>query len=218
LVKSNAAELLEKTLHDMKAISRQRLRIIMSSTTDPYQPLERTHQLTRQCLEVFARYADLDLLLIQTRSPLAERDLGLIQQIPYAWLSVTIETDLQPYLKNLRGGPPLAKRWALVQNAIAYGVPTQIAVSPCLPFSGLETFGQHLLQSGARRIVVDTVLDGDGADGERSARSPFARTDSGWKETTHAHHLYDYLQERGEMHNIAIGWSSAGFSGIAPRH
>src|SRR5438477_10564754 len=37
LVKSNAADMLEKTLHGMKATTRQRLRITMSSTTDPYQ-------------------------------------------------------------------------------------------------------------------------------------------------------------------------------------
>src|ERR1700730_3864985 len=49
LVKSNAAEMLDKTLSSMKTIARQRLRIIMSSATDPYQPLERTHQITRQC-------------------------------------------------------------------------------------------------------------------------------------------------------------------------
>lgn len=218
IVKSNAAALLEKILASMKAASRRRLRIIMSSTTDPYQPLERTYQLTRQCLEVFARYTDLDLLLIQTRSPLAERDLALMQQIPYVWLSVTVETDQQAYLKSLRGGPPLAKRWALVHNAIAGGVATQIAVSPCLPLADVETFGKRLLDSGARRIVVDTVLDGDGSGGERTARSPFAHTNAAWKETTHAHQLYHYLLEHSGAHNVAVGWSSAGFSGIVPRH
>ena len=48
----------------------------MSSTTDPYQPLETTHRMTRRCLEVFARYPDLELLVIQTRSPLAARDFA----------------------------------------------------------------------------------------------------------------------------------------------
>jgi DNA repair photolyase len=218
LVKANAAEMLEKTLHSMKSVSRQRLRIIMSSTTDPYQPLERTHQITRQCLEVFARYDDLDLLLIQTRSPLAERDCALIQQIPYAWLSVTIETDQQAYLKSLRGGPLLAKRWALVRTAAAYGIATQVAVSPCLPFSSPETFGQLLLHSGARRLVVDTVVDGDGAGGERTARSPFASAEVAWRATSHAHSLYGYLLEHSATNNITVGWSSAGFSGITPRY
>ena len=94
-VKTNAAQLLAKALSTMKPQVRQKLRIFMSSTTDPYQPVEREYQITRQCLEVFAGYDDLDLLVVQTRSPLAARDLSLLGKIPYACLSVTIETDDQ---------------------------------------------------------------------------------------------------------------------------
>lgn len=216
-IKTNAAELLDKALSKMKPVGRQKLRILMSATTDPYQPIERKQQVTRQCLEVFARYQDLDLLLVQTRSPLAERDLSLLQQIPYAWLSITIETDDSAYLKGLRGGPLLSKRWELVQIASAAGVPTQIAVSPCLPYTGVEIFGQRLLQSGARRLIVDTVLDGDGAGGKRSAHSRFAQLEPTWADTSHAHRLYHYLCEQVAGTNIAVGWSSAGFSGIPPR-
>jgi DNA repair photolyase len=65
----------------------------MNSVTDPYQPLEKRYRLTRQCLEVFAQFDDLDLLVIQTRSPLVIDDLELIACIPYAFLSMTLETD-----------------------------------------------------------------------------------------------------------------------------
>jgi DNA repair photolyase len=201
----------------MKPGARQKLRIFMSSTTDPYQPLERRYEVTRRCLEVFARYPDLDLLVIQTRSPLAERDLPLLRQIPYAWLSLTIETDDQDYLKRLKGGPSLEKRWELVRTARSYGIGTQITVSPCLPYSGVEQFGQRLLQSGTHRLVIDTVVDGDGADGERTARSPFARTGPDWNKTTHAHQLYHYLLAKVEDAGLSLGWSNAGFCGIAPR-
>lgn len=215
--KENAAALLDKALSTMKPAKRQKLRIFMSSTTDPYQPLERQYQLTRQCLQVFARYHDLDLLVIQTRSPLAERDLPLLRQIPYAWLSITIETDDQGYLKALKGGPPLRKRWELVQAANTAGVPTQIAISPCLSYTRVESFGQQLLRSGARRLIVDSVIDGDGAQGGRTARSPFAELEPDWANTTHAHRLYDYLLEHTKGTAIATGWSSAGFCGIPPR-
>jgi DNA repair photolyase len=216
-VKTNAARLLKEALAAMKPAVRQRTRILMSGSTDPYQPLERQQQLTRQCLEVFARYPDLDLLLVQTRSPLAERDLPLLQDIPYAWLSVTIETDDQAYLKTLKGGPLLSKRWELVRRACEAGIRTQIAVSPCLAYSGVESFGQQLLQSGAHRLIVDSLLAGDGADGQRSARSPFAKVEPDWANTSHAYRLYDYLREKAEGTGIAVGWSSAGFSGIPPR-
>ncbi|GHO85941.1 SPL family radical SAM protein [Dictyobacter formicarum] len=216
-VKTNVAQLLDQTLEKMRPATRQKLRIFMSSSTDPYQPIEHKYQATRQCLEVFARYPDLDLLVIQTRSPLVERDLPLLQQIPYAWLSMTIETDDQSYLKNLKGGPPLEKRWQAVRAASQHGVPTQITVSPCLPYTDTEQFGQQLLESGARRIVVDTMVDGDGTAGNRTSHSPFAEAVPDWAETRHAHQLYDYLRHHPEAKNITIGWSQAGFCGIAPR-
>lgn len=210
--KTNAAQLLEKTLHSMRAETRRGLRIFMSSTTDPYQPQEQKYQLTRQCLEVFARYPDLDLLVVQTRSPLAARDLPLLSQIPYAWLSVSIETDNQAYLKSLRGGPLLEKRWELVRQASERGINVQITVSPCLSYRREETFGQKLLSSGARRVVVDTMTEGDGAQGERSARTPFALAEPAWAETTHAHRLYGYLQAHSA--SVEVSWSNAGFCGI----
>jgi DNA repair photolyase len=216
-VKTNAASLLEKTLSGMKLEIRRGLRIFMSSSTDPYQPLERREEITRQCLEVFARYPDLDLLVIQTRSPLAARDFPLLQQIPYAWLSVTIETDDQEYLKRLRGGPLLERRWELIQKAQACGIPTQITVSPCLPFTGVETFGQRLIRSGTRRIVVDTVVDGDGAQGRRTAHSPFAAVEPEWERTSHAHRLYNYVRKEAAQTPLQVGWSIEGFCSIPPR-
>ena len=208
-VKTNAAQLLDEALSKMKPEKRRELRIFMSSTTDPYQPIERKYQVTQQCLEVFARYNDLDLLVVQTRSPLAERDIPLLGQIPYAWLSVTIETDEQDYLKSLKGGPALEKRWELVRAASGGGVKTQITVSPCV--------SRRLLESGALRIVVDTAVDGDGSGGGRSARTPFAVVEPDWAETDHAHALFEYLRESGEEKGIRVGWSNAGFCGIERR-
>ena len=217
-VKTNAAQLLAKALSTMKPQVRHKLRIFMSSTTDPYQPVEREYQITRQCLEVFADYDDLDLLVVQKRSPLAARDLSLLGKIPYACLSVTIETDDQIYLKRLKGGPPLEKRWELIRESRACGISTQITVSPCLRYSGIENFGQRLLRSGANRLIVDSVTDGDGSGGERTARSPFAQAEPDWEDTDHAHRLYRYLEEYAGGTDIALGWSIAGFCGITPHY
>lgn len=213
--KTNAPALLEKTLSSMKPEARQRMRIFMSSTTDPYQPIEKRYLLTRQCLEVFARYPDLDLLVVQTRSPLAERDLPLLQQIPYAYLSVTIETDDEAYLRHFKGGPPLAKRWLLVEQASSSNIHTQIAVSPCLPYTSVSDFAQKLLSSGAHRIIIDTFTDGDGTDGARTARTPYAQNEPDWRNPAPARALYNYLTKHTT--SIPIGWSSAGFAGIPHR-
>src|SRR5919202_2193303 len=149
-VKENAAELLAAELARLGPARRSRARIFMASTTDPYQPIEARHRVTRRCLEVFARYDDLDLLLVQTRGPLVMRDFDLLATIPYAWLSVTVETDDQALLHGLGGGPPVAKRLALVEAAGRQGIKTQVAVSPCLAYT--PDFPARLLAVGARRF------------------------------------------------------------------
>jgi DNA repair photolyase len=210
-VKTNAPELLDQALRAMDAERRGRLRIFMSSTTDPYQPLEKTHQMSRRCLEVFARYPDLGLLVIQTRSPLAAHDFDLIGRIPYAWLSVTIETDDQELLRSLRGGPQLARRFALVRGARQHSLNTQITVSPCMPYTA--GFAVALAEAGATRVVVDTCVDGDGSGGQRTSRSPYATAIASWRETAPAHALFEQLLSLG----VDTGWSAAGFCGI-PSH
>jgi DNA repair photolyase len=211
VAKENAPDLLAAALRSLPAATRRDLRIFMSSSTDPYQPIEQRWRLSRRCLEVFACYPDLDLLLIQTRSPLAARDLDLLRQIPYAWLSVTVETDDPGVFKHLRGGPAPSQRLALVRAAAAQDIAVQVAVSPCLPHT--MAFAGTLAGCGARRVVVDTFVDGDGAAGRRTAHSAYARAVPGWSDTAAAHTLFDELMAAG----VAAGWSTAGFCGIPPR-
>ncbi|MGB1285985.1 MAG: SPL family radical SAM protein [Aggregatilineales bacterium] len=209
IFKANAPDLLASEL--AKSRNRQQLRIFMSSVTDPYQPIERRYRLTRQCLEVFAEYDDLDLLVIQTRSPMLTDDLDLMAQIPYLWVSMTLETDRGdlPYGPNLKF---IEQRYAAVQATVAAGIKTQITVSPCLPFS--DNFADMLIQSGAARIVVDSFVDGDGSAGDRTAGSPFAKQAGyDWRDTQQPRDLYDALSAAG----INTGWSAEGFNGIPPR-
>lgn len=210
IYKKNAPELLANEL--AKARERHALRIFMSSVTDPYQPLERKFRLTRQCLEVFARYDDLDLLVIQTRSPLVKDDLALIAGIPYAFLSMTLETDRA----DLGYGPSAAHirgRIEAVRAAADAGIPTQITVSPTLPYT--ENFAATLAHSGASRFVVDTFVAGDGSKGSRTAESPFAeQADYNWRDDDPARRLHADLRSRG----LDVAWSAAGFVGIPYRH
>lgn len=218
VVKENAAELLDHHLRSMTPAKRSLIRIFMSSTTDPYQPLEAKHRLTRQLLNVFKQYNDLDLLVIQTRSPLAQEDFDLIAQIPYALLSVTVETDDQKLLHSIRpGGPAISARLSMLRKARKRNIPTQVCISPCLPHS--SGFFQTLIDLDASRYIVDTLTEGDGAMGQRTAQSPFAPIAEGlgieWRNTDSAHRLYKRLVIwRGDKN---VGWSNAGFCGVPPR-
>ena len=210
IIKANAPELLAAQLS--RARSRRAMRIFMSPVTDPYQPIERKLRLTRRCLEVFARFEDLDLLLIQTRGPAVGEDLDLIAAIPYAWLGMTIETDRH----DLPYGPSeshVLRRFEVVKRAVARGVRVQVAVSPCLPYSA--DFAERLLETGAERIVIDTFSIGDGSRGRRTGASPFAAlADYDWRDDESAVSLYHQL----DAWHDGVAWGAGGFAEIPTRH
>ena len=67
-------------------------RIFMSSSTDPYTPLERKLRLTRGLLEVMRDFPP-EALVVQTRSPLVLRDVDLLSALPRVGVSITVTTD-----------------------------------------------------------------------------------------------------------------------------
>lgn len=211
-VKVNAPDVLYDTLAKMPQHKRAALRIFMSTTTDPYQGLEAKHGVTKDCLEVFKQFDDLDLLVIQTRSPLVQRDFDLLADIPYAWLSMTVETDDQSVVSRLGGGPAVSKRIETVKAAKQRGLNAQIVVSPCLPYT--PSFADELIATRADRIVIDDFVDGDGAGGRRTANTAFAgRAWFDWRDNSAAHALMRELKS----HGIDVSWSSTGFCGIPSR-
>lgn len=191
--------------------------IFMSSSTDPYQGFERKWRLSRACLQVFADFVP-GLLLIQTRSPLVESDFDHIAALNgHAWLSLTLETDLEAVRKTITPAcPSIARRIETARRARAAGIPVQIAVSPCLPYSDPASFGELLCEI-ADRVVVDTFTEGDGSAGRRTRRTrlpeQFARAGYGdWQSGVAARALHAWLQPRLGKN---LGWSQAGFTALA---
>ncbi len=211
-VKKNAADVLAETLASMKPETRQGLRIFMSPATDPYQPIEQQHEITRSILEVFSRYSDLGLLVIQTRSNLVHRDFDIISKLPYVWLSMTVETDDETILREL--GPVGIRPQVRMDTLLAArynGIHTQLTVSPSLPYS--YDFPNKILKTKVDRVIVDTFTEGDGSRGVRTAHSPIAKLAKwDWKNDRDAKLLFDRLQK--EMGRSNVGWSSAGFCSI----
>src|SRR5690606_1646413 len=75
-VKVNAVELLHRELADARYRPRP---IAMGTNTDPYQPAERRHRLTRGILEVLLETRH--PVTITTKSGLVVRDLDLLQPL-----------------------------------------------------------------------------------------------------------------------------------------
>ncbi|MCB0129582.1 MAG: radical SAM protein [Caldilineaceae bacterium] len=215
IVEKLAAELAraEKTLR------LDNLLIFMSSSTDPYQGLERRWRLSRGCLECLGHHPP-GLLVVQTRSPLVVDDLDRLLHLgDRAWLNFTLETDLDDVRRALTPRcPSVTQRLAALRQARAAGVNVQITVSPCLPYSNVETFGALLL-AHADRVVVDTYRSGDGQQGKRTARTAIPQTyqDLGWGDwqaEASARELYRWLNERI---GPAAGWSQVGFAALTDR-
>lgn len=168
IAKSNLSELLEKELHALQRAGKlAATAIFMSSATDPYQGIERRARLTRDALAIIARFP-IRRLLVQTRSPLIERDLDLLAAMSgRAIASITLETDDERVRRAFTPtSPSVARRLATLRRLRSAGIPTQVAIAPMLP-NDPERFAA-LIDNAADRVVVDTLFDGDGASGRRS--------------------------------------------------
>ena len=106
--------------------------IYLSSMTDPYQPLERKHQITRRCLEVLARYPV--PVTVQTKSPLILRDTSILKKLNCA-VGFTITTLDEEITRTWEPKAPLpGERLGAVHHLTGEGIETFVFFGPLLPF------------------------------------------------------------------------------------
>ncbi len=131
-IKPEAAKLLERELSDPKYSPRT---IAMGTNTDPYQPLEKQHQITRRILEVLERFGH--PVGIVTKSALVLRDLDILSRMArrnIAKVALSV-TSLDPKLARTmepRASTP-ARRLDALRQLSAAGVPTTVMVAPIVP-------------------------------------------------------------------------------------
>jgi len=168
IAKSNLPELLERELGALEKSGRlNSATVFMSSATDPYQGIERRLMLTRGALEAFARRR-VRRLLVQTRSPIVERDIDLLRALgESAIVSLTLETDDESVRRALAPtSPSVERRLRTCERLRAAGIFVQIAIAPMMP-NDPERFAR-IVDAAADRAVVDTFFAGDGSGGRRS--------------------------------------------------
>jgi DNA repair photolyase len=166
--KANLPELLA---HELEALARagklDDAAVFMASATDPYQGIERRLKLTRGALEAMIKTPPRRVLL-QTRSPLIERDADLLYRLGNRLIaSITLETDDEGVRRALTPtSPSVARRLASLRRLREAGIFTQLAIAPMLP-NNPERFAA-IAAEAADRVIVDTYFDGDGSGGRRS--------------------------------------------------
>jgi DNA repair photolyase len=109
--------------------------VALSGNTDPYQPIERTLELTRACLEVFLRYRN--PVSIITKNHLIVRDIDILKEMAEmdlvaATVSVTtLRNDLVASMEPRTSRPE--KRLAAIRALTDAGIPTGVNVAPIIP-------------------------------------------------------------------------------------
>jgi len=214
--KVNAPELLARELESLRRKgSFGTLRIFMSTATDPYQGAESRLKLTRRLLEVFDASGDFGLLVVQTRSPLVERDLDLLTKLgSRVTVSLTIETDRDEVRRQITPtSPSVDRRLATLERLTQGGLRTQASISPVLPCDPRRF--ADLVAPRASRALVDTLTDGDGAGGRRSAElgMPELLRSLGYSDWLRADaHLPLLAALRERMGAERVGFSQQGFN------
>jgi DNA repair photolyase len=130
--KTGAAALLER---ELSAPAYQPKTIAIGTNTDPYQPIERTHRIMRQVLEVLARTNH--PVGIVTKSALVLRDIDLLapmaeKGLVKVALSVTTLDPLLARQMEPRASTP-GKRLAAIKALSEAGIPTTVMVAPLIP-------------------------------------------------------------------------------------
>ncbi|MDZ7771952.1 MAG: PA0069 family radical SAM protein [Balneolaceae bacterium] len=132
LVKYDAAQKLQARL---SSDSWSPKTIMMSGVTDPYQPAERELEITRQCLQVLARYRNPVSLI--TKNHLVTRDLDILQELAevgavHVTLSVTtLDRDLARVMEPRTSQP--YRRLEAIEKLASHGISTGVNVAPVVP-------------------------------------------------------------------------------------
>lgn len=130
--KSNAAEVLTKELSRPRYTPKT---IALGTVTDPYQPIEREHRITRSVLEVLA--AARHPVGIVTKSALIVRDIDILSRmasdglVKVALSVTTLDRRLARSMEPRAATP--SKRLAAIKALAAAGIPTQVMVAPIVP-------------------------------------------------------------------------------------
>jgi DNA repair photolyase len=126
-VKINAVTLLRKTLR-----LRREGEVIVSSVTDPYQPVEESYRLTRGCLELLAS-SNLRVSIL-TKSNLVERDLDILDRMNNVEVGLTVTTDREEMRVLFEpGASSIAGRVAALKRLHNRGIATYAFIGPILP-------------------------------------------------------------------------------------
>ncbi|SFG33599.1 PA0069 family radical SAM protein [Sulfitobacter dubius] len=109
--------------------------IAIGTNTDPYQPIEKTHGIMRECLEVLSEFNH--PVAIVTKGSLIERDIDILGDMAERGLAAVgiSVTTLDAKLSRLMEprAPAPQRRLQVIRKLSEAGIPVRIMASPMVP-------------------------------------------------------------------------------------
>jgi DNA repair photolyase len=192
----------------MAVKTRLKLPVMLSDTTDPYQPAEVKYKITRRCLEALVKEGF--PILVVTKSDLVTRDLDLLSRGKAA-VSITV-TSLDEGFSRLMepGAPPPFRRLKALRRLAEAGIPTIARIDPIIPGlndnpEDLEHLVMKLKDMGVRHVTASTLKPVRGFFRRLGRVSPqiAARL---WEAYKNAETIagYSYLPSRVRLETISL--------------
>ncbi|MDD5311920.1 MAG: radical SAM protein [Dehalococcoidia bacterium] len=173
-VKVNAPALLEREITRKKRGS-----VWVSGVCDPYQPLEKKYELTRQCLAILKEHKW--PVAVQTRSPLVLRDMNIFKGAKDFEVGLTITTTDDSIRRLFEpNAPPIETRIKALDELHKADIRTYAMIAPMLPgaeglASVLAGKADYLIVDRMNYHYADRVYHEHGLD-EKLSDQFFART------------------------------------------
>jgi DNA repair photolyase len=153
-VKINASEALRGQIKKTR-----RGLVLLSSVTDPYQPIEENYGLTRQCLRSLLE-ANFPISIL-TKSSLVIRDIDVLRQFTSCEVGLTITTLDEDVCRNFEpNASNVHDRLKALRRLKDAGLSTYVFFGPVLPVFGeasLEALAEELSEIGVERVLVDKL-------------------------------------------------------------
>lgn len=148
-VKVNAVELLRKAMR-----RRHTGEVVLSSVTDPYQPLESRYRLTRGCLELLAQ-SSLRVSIL-TKSDLVVRDTDVLRRMDAVEVGFSISTDNETVRRIFEpASPGIRARIDALARLHEHGIATYAFIGPILPMDPDRL--ADLVAPYVREVLIDRM-------------------------------------------------------------
>jgi len=140
--------------------TKHKLPVMMSDCTDPYQPLEAEHKITRRCAEVLAKHGF--PLLVVTKSDMVTRDIDVFKRTPTV-VAMTVTTPREDIAKIIEPfAPPPEKRLSALQRVVEKDIVAVARIDPILPTlndgeKDFERLVSTLADIGVKQVTVATM-------------------------------------------------------------